>query len=160
MKKELINPIYLTTKNVFKDMIADIEEISRGDLDIKENPLHTEKLSVSIGLTGQLEGFVYIGFDENTALQILSSMMGGMEFKEVNEMVKSGIGEIGNILMGNTSSKFNELGYSTNITPPTVIEGNVSISSDIARFLKIPLITNLGTINMYLSIKESNGGKD
>ena len=46
MKKELINPIYLTTKNVFKDMIADIEEISRGDLDIKENTLHTEKLFI------------------------------------------------------------------------------------------------------------------
>ena len=154
MKKELINPIFLKTKEVFKDMIPKVNKINRGQLELKENPIKTETLAVSIGITGDLKGFVYLGFDKDTALDILSSMS-GMEFNQINEMVKSGIGEIGNILMGNIATRFSELDYQTDITPPTVIKGQIEISSDITQFLNIPLETNIGIVNIYVSVKEN-----
>jgi len=42
---------------------------------------------------------------KESALAIASAMLGGMEFTEVDDMVKSAIGELLNIIAGNAFSK-------------------------------------------------------
>lgn len=91
-----------------------------------------EQIDVILGLAGEIKGNIVVGFAKNTALKIVSGMMGGMEFADLDEIAISGISEFVNMLGGTTVSKLQTETF-IDITPPTVItsEGNASVISQL-----------------------------
>jgi len=59
---------------------------------------------------------------KESALAIASAMLGGMEFTEVDDMVKSAIGELLNIIAGNAFSKV-DVKAAVYISTPTLLIG-------------------------------------
>jgi chemotaxis protein CheX len=82
-----------------------------------------DPVNVLIGFTNSLTGNIVLGLDKETALKLVSAMMGGMEMSGFDEMVKSGLGEMLNMLAGTTLRKIqtNEI---TDLSPPTVVTGD------------------------------------
>jgi len=81
-----------------------------------------EDINVVIGLSNGLKGNILAGFPKSAALKIVSGMMGGTELSDVDDMVKSGLGEFTNMMSGNAiirlkSDKLIEL------SPPTLASG-------------------------------------
>ncbi|HOK88058.1 MAG TPA: chemotaxis protein CheX [Fervidobacterium sp.] len=75
-----------------------------------------------IGFVGDIEGNFVYSFSEETALKIVSRMM-GMEYNTIDELSLSAIGELGNMTSGSIAMNLEKLGYKIEITPPTVITG-------------------------------------
>jgi chemotaxis protein CheX len=58
----------------------------------------------------------------------------------MDELSKSAIGELGNMIMGNAATIFSTKGIGIDITPPVLAIGNMSISNLQLKNICIPLI--------------------
>lgn len=76
---------------------------------------------IRIGMTGHLQGDVLFGLEDALALRIVSAMMGGYPVQEMNELGKSAISELGNMISGNASTLLSNQGILIDITPPALL---------------------------------------
>lgn len=96
---------------------------------LKNTPILTRNVVIMIGITGQLKGFININLDEEFAKKIASNMMCGMPVTELDEMSKSAVSELCNMLMGRVCTSFSEQGIVLDITPPNILTGeNMQLS--------------------------------
>jgi len=80
-------------------------------------------MSVIMGFVGDFRGQVNFIMRKNVAMTLTSILAGGMEITEINELVKSAMGELANMIMGNACTRFSEQGVFMDITPPSIITG-------------------------------------
>ncbi len=153
MDVKYINPIFEATHSVLKNMVQ--LDAKRGDLQVKENHFMAQKVNASIGVTGDLKGFIYFSMQEDTALQIVERMA-GMEIDNFNELASSAIGELANIIMGNSATNLSNMDYNCDITPPAISLGEHSqYSPNQKNFLVIPLHTDIGNFEINVLLEES-----
>lgn len=121
MKVEYINPFLTACTDVISQMCG--VNINRGKPTLKHGAYSIENMGVSIGITGEVKGEVFYAMSQETAMHIASLMMCGMEVHEVDDLCRSAICELGNIITGQASVGFSEMGLDIDITPPKVIVG-------------------------------------
>lgn len=93
-------------------------------LEISESSVlaSAEEVNVHVGFTDGIRGNAVIGFSKETALSIVSIMMGGGDPGEFGFMAKSALGELGNMLVGGAMMA---AGGATviNLSAPTIVAG-------------------------------------
>ncbi len=131
--------------------------VSKGKIELEKSALTTEDITVLISLIGEVQGVVLYGLSQRTGLEIVARMM-GQEFEAFNDLARSGIAEMGNVITGRASIFLAEGGLEATISPPTVIEGaGAEISTvDFSRVV-VPLETEAGKITVHLALRESTG---
>ncbi len=75
-----------------------------------------------IGFVGSAEGSLIYSFNPETALKLVSRMMGST-YEAVDEFVMSAVGEVGNMIAGALAMNLEKIGCKINISPPTVVAG-------------------------------------
>lgn len=139
MNVEYINPFIEASQNVIAQTTGFNSSI--GKPYIKNAPYKNDNVMVLIGLTGKIYGNVVVSFSYDTAYKIVSAMMGGMQIQELDEMSKSAIAELCNMILGNTAMIFSQKNINIDITPPTVLTGeNMQLSPTKTVVVCIPLI--------------------
>lgn len=130
--------------------------VKRGGVRLERDAFTSEEVTAIVGVNGAMGGSFYLSMSENTALNIVSSMMGqGME--EFDELAQSGIAELANVVAGAASIGLADLGYTTNITPPLLLLGaNAKISSVEIQRLVVPLGTNHGNVHVHVALRENS----
>ncbi|WP_372588944.1 chemotaxis protein CheX [Fervidobacterium pennivorans subsp. shakshaketiis] len=105
---------------------------------------------------GNIEGNFVYAFNEETALKIVSKMM-GMEYNTLDELSLSAIGELGNMTSGSIAMNLEKLGYKIDITPPTVITGrDMKITAE-GLIIKLPVSLFITEdVELHIAIR---GGK-
>jgi chemotaxis protein CheX len=135
MKAEYINPFLESARMVIEQMVQ--IRPSTGQLALKDIKFVDHHVWVQIGLTGQMTGDIVFGFSETVALKIISAMMGGFVLTEIDDMGRSAISELGNMISGNASTMLYNQGVHVDITPPRVVDMSHLESR---RALTVPLI--------------------
>ena len=92
---------------------------------------------------------------EATALAIVGQMM-TQEFRELDALARSGIGELGNVITGRAGVLLEKAGIVADIAPPMLIvgRGGVMSSLDIPRLL-VPTETRVGGIELQIALKKA-----
>jgi chemotaxis protein CheX len=112
-------------------------------------------ISVIMGLTGDCCGTAYLAMNSTAGQKITSSMLGGMDVTEIDDMVKSAVGEFCNMIMGGACCELSNKSIMVDITPPTVIVGEAVTFSNNMITLSIPFQNNdFGDLSFDLAIKE------
>jgi chemotaxis protein CheX len=153
----LLNPFVQAAVEVLK---AEVEaDVSRGDISMQKSSLTSEDITVMINLVGDVYGVVMYGMHKNTCLNLVSKIL-GQEFTELNSLAQSGVAELGNVISGRATIRFSETGFKSNISPPTVLNGNgVEISTlDFPRIV-VPLNTQFGTLTVHLALRTKKQGE-
>lgn len=133
-----INPFIEASQGVFNDMCG--KKMNIGKLSIKGSPYNSSDVVVLIGITGGIRGQVIFNIKKQVACNIASSMMGGAEVKELDELSKSAICELTNMILGNTASIFYNRGLKVDITPPSFLVGqDMQITANNIQTISIPL---------------------
>lgn len=132
-----INPFLMASTNILKNMCK--IDASIGKPFIKSPAFFADTLIILIGFTGEMKGQAMIAFEKRVACDIASRMI-MMPVTELDEMSKSAIGELGNMIMGNTATIFSTKGIAIDITPPTIGNGTISFTNNYAQNLCIPLV--------------------
>jgi len=151
MKAEYINPFLESARMVMEQMMRVRPTI--GQLAIKDIAFQDGHIWIQIGLRGQINGDVIYGFNEQVALRIVSVMMGGFTLTEIDEIGRSAISELGNMISGNASTIFSSRGLMVEITPPKVMDGIAQPSVYARKALTVPLILeDLGQMELQVLI--------
>lgn len=155
MKIEYINPFIESAMYVLEQLnIRDIM-VEKNKLKILVEPISSLGVSALVGLTGQLKGRVIYDMDEPTALAIVSKM-NSEDFKVFNEMARSTINELANMITGTAVSKLSNLGYKFDLTPPSLFSGQKIIISDglQLKHLVVPIRCAGGLMNLNLGLTD------
>ncbi len=155
MKVEYVNPFIESASEVIEE-IANMKS-QRGQLSMKDPNTPFRDVCAILGVIGTVKGQVIYGFDEPTAKGIVSRMMMGAEVPEFDDMARSALGELGNIITGKASVSLETEGYPIEISPPTLVMAqNVRISSLKIPMIVVPLETEEGVIDIYIGLEESD----
>ncbi|MCC3377509.1 chemotaxis protein CheX [Cohnella sp. REN36] len=138
MKAEYINPFLESARMVIEQMVQ--IRPSTGQLTVKDIQFVDRHVWIQIGLTGQMTGDIVFGLSESVALKIISAMMGGFAITEIDELGKSAISELGNMISGNASTILFNQGVRVDITPPRVVHAVEGEDVGTRKVLAVPLI--------------------
>lgn len=97
---------------------------------------------IQVGVIGGIKGQVIIGMTEQKAKDTASVMMMGMPVETLDEMACSALGELGNMIMGNTSTIFSTMNVVFDITPPLLLSGSgLRLQAD-TKAIRVPIMIN------------------
>ncbi len=154
MRVDFINPFLEAADEVLLQLVQLNTE--RGRLALKMANQPYPELCIVLGVVGKVEGQVIYGMNNQTGCQIASKMMMGLEVKELDDMAKSALAELGNMITGRATIGLENAGYGCEISPPTLITGaNISISSPSTQILVVPLTTEAGTVDLHVGLEET-----
>ncbi|HON43105.1 MAG TPA: chemotaxis protein CheX [Bacillota bacterium] len=151
MKAEFVNPFASAVLMVFQKEFG--MNVMRDSLALQQGPLRGADVNTIIGVTGQLEGQVIYTFEEGVALRIASALM-GEAVEELDELAKSAVAELGNIITGNAAIGLSENGYNCILTPPTLLTGKELIVTTFTPVLNIPFSTDFGSVIVHVALRE------
>jgi len=133
---EHINPFLLASTKILKEMCYVDAKIGKPYM---QDPVFLDNtIVILIGVTGEMKGQVMIAFEHEIACDIASKMM-MMPITEMDEISRSAICELGNMILGNTATIFSTKGIEIDITPPTVGNGSMVFTNNFAQNISIPL---------------------
>ncbi len=146
-----INPFLMASTKILKEMC--FVDAKVGKPYIKSPAFFKDTLIILIGFTGEMKGQAMIAFENSVACDIASKMI-MMPITVMDELAKSAICELGNMIMGNTATIFSTRGIGIDITPPTLGTGTISFSNNYASNICIPLqYEDNKTIEINIAIK-------
>jgi chemotaxis protein CheX len=151
MKAEYINP-FLESARIVIEQVANVRPTT-GQLGVKDVKFVEKYIWIQIGMTGQMQGDIMFGLHESVALKMVSAMMGGFVITEMDEMGKSAISELGNMISGNASTMLYNQGVRVDITPPKLIHAITEEGFQVKKALTIPLIMEgIGELDIQVLI--------
>jgi chemotaxis protein CheX len=155
MNVEYINPFIEASQQVIQ-MMTGIKP-TLGKVHLKNSPYPSDSVAVIVGLTGKLRGQVIISLNIETAMSIASIMMGGMPIEKFDDMPKSAISELGNMIMGNTATILFTKGIGIEITPPSLLMGEkITVSQSSMKTICVPLnLGNDGKVTVDISLEKN-----
>ncbi|WP_456275774.1 chemotaxis protein CheX [Bacillus sp. AK128] len=96
------------------------------------------KMSVLIGITGDVKGRIVIDGDPTT-FSTIGEVMYGMQLE--GEMLESFTGELGNMIAGNLATNASQNNLIMDITPPTILVGEAKLSG-FKQAIQVPVTIN------------------
>lgn len=152
VKAEYINAFIKASTEVLNNFVSD--KFSVGRPLVRSNPFPTKEIVIILGITGDIKGQAVFSLDISMAKAIASGMMMGMPVEEIDEMAKSALSELGNMIMGNSATLLFNEGTKIDITPPSLVKGtDIEISTAGMETICVPLVSASGDVEFDIGIK-------
>ncbi|MBR6535606.1 MAG: chemotaxis protein CheX [Lachnospiraceae bacterium] len=146
-----INPFLLSAQQILVQVCS--IQTNVGQLSKENMCIDGESVFIMLGITGEMTGQVCIVFDLAVAKDVASRMMMGMPVAEIDDMAKSALSELGNMIMGNAATLLSNNDFRIDITPPTLGMGATRLSSPNMTSIKVPLVYESGEVKLYFLLK-------
>jgi chemotaxis protein CheX len=117
--------------------------IQKGNLSVKDKELISSGIVIIVGIVGAVKGNIVYTIDVENAKKIASTMMMGMPVDELDEMSKSALAELTNMLTANAATSFSNSGIPIDISTPTLLHGkNMVVDMSSNQVLCIELLAD------------------
>ncbi|GKX32107.1 chemotaxis protein CheX [Vallitalea longa] len=138
---EYINPFIGAAQKILRDVCQLETKLQKPYL--KDAKYEGDVLAVIIGVTGNIKGQVILTLSISAACNIASKMMMGMPVDQLNNMAKSAISELSNMILGNAATALSQKGLIVDITPPSICLGkDMNIMVNHSKNICVPLKFN------------------
>lgn len=153
MNVKFLSPFVEAAYTVLEAEVG-LKSAQRGELSLEHSACTTNDITALISIVGQVQGVVLYGMSQVTALNIVSQIL-GQPFQEFDELAQSGIGELANVITGHAGKRLSDAGFEAKISTPTLVLGKGTVIStlDFER-LQVPLLTEMGEIQIHLALRE------
>lgn len=121
MDVRLINPFIGAVTGIMPQI--GFSSITRKGISLKEKKFMVSGVVLTLGIVGDKKGNVVYSIDMDGAKKIASTMMMGMPVEELDDMSKSALSELSNMLTANASINFSNDGINVDISVPTMMYG-------------------------------------
>lgn len=153
MQAEYINTFIEGAESVIK-MLCGIK-VKHQEIYLRNSPILFNQVVIMIGIIGKVKGQVYFELSIDTAKKIASAMMGGISVLQLDEISKSAVSEMGNMIMGNVSTIFESKDMEIDITPPTFLTGEkIEVSNKLPNIVAPLELEGLGTMLVNVAAEE------
>ncbi len=154
MKAEIVNIFQKATLSVLKTMAS--LEVQPGQAFIKNGSRASGDISGIVGITGAMEGSLSLSFSRECILFVISRML-GEDQKEINEEVKDAVGELTNMISGDSRRRLVDIGYAFQGAIPSVISGPGHEIKHITKgpVLSVPFKAPVGEFSLEVCLQQS-----
>lgn len=150
MDAKLINP-FLQSFNTIMPQLG--FEIERGNISVKDK-IGGTGITISVGLTGDVKGNVIYTLPMDSGKGIASKMMMGTPVEELDDMAKSALSEMANMLTANASIFYSNDGINTDISTPLLVTGrDLEIKVDSEKIMCIEMKADGMPIEINISVE-------
>ncbi len=119
------------------------ENVQMGKLSAKGDQVISSGIIIVVGIVGAIRGNVIYAIGMEQAKKIASTMMMGMPVDEFDDMAKSALSELTNMLTATAATCFSNIGVQLDISTPTMLQGeNISVNVNTDKILCIQLFAN------------------
>ncbi|MEO1008054.1 MAG: chemotaxis protein CheX [Planctomycetota bacterium] len=153
---ELVQPFVSSVQHVFATMLQLPVEV--GEPSIKGGDAAEHGVSAVIGLRGECEGSVSLGFSEESAVRIVSLFVGREPDFGSADFVDA-LGELANMVVGGAKSRIE--GRRTTITLPRVVLGptHAASSREDTPAIELPCGSDCGGFTIEIAIRDRTAGQ-
>ncbi len=138
MDAKLVNPIIDAFMEVMPQMGFAMPKRQR--IYLQERNVISRGVTIKVGITKQLRGNVVYNMTADTAKYIASTMMLGVPVEKFNDLVKSAIREMANMLTARAATQYAQMGFEVDITTPELmIEEDYTIKISDAHYLTVEM---------------------
>jgi len=155
---EYIQIFIESAENFFQTMTSVQPKV--GQFFFKNDPFSQSDVSARMEIHGRMEGTICISFEKSVAVFVVSDML-QEEIAEFNLEVKDGIGEVVNIITGNTKSFFQKKHIPFEIGLPKIFTGKhyTHPLSPKVPCIVVPFITPQGTVFVEVCVQINENAK-
>lgn len=145
MQAEFINPLIEASKYVILSTTK--QEVKVGQVFVRNTPSNEGGVGICLGITGKIRGQVVFSMKQAVAIDIASLMM-NTQVIELDEVSRSAVTELANMIMGKTAAALFDSGLKIDITPPAFLLGEnlCYLGTSKVKTLCIPFILENGNI--------------
>jgi len=160
MKAEFLNPFVKSVIDIISSTIS--ETPVKGKIFLRDKyPYKTDNVAIIVGIAGRISGQLVLSLNDECARSIAAVMLMEEEVPELDEIAQSALAEMSNMITANATIGLSEVGYTCDITPPSVITGRqmeISCKEEI-KTIVIPLELSMGKIDVNISLIENSSEK-
>ncbi len=155
MKEEYVNSFLVPARLVWQKELG--QELAVESAKVVSHQFMTEDITAVIGVSGRLEGNVLYGFNEESAVKIVSTMI-GEEVEDIqNDLALSALGEIANMITGNAATLLAQAGYPCQISPPVIVEPKGSRFTIMGSTqILVSFTSPLASLSVRISLRETS----
>ncbi|MCD7826597.1 MAG: chemotaxis protein CheX [Clostridiaceae bacterium] len=150
MKAEHVNPFIISVCKIMKDMC--MLDLKIGKPSISNGNYQSDASIIKLGLLGALTGEVVLNFSQSAALEIVSKMM-MTPVQTIDDLGKSAISELGNMIAGNAATVFANSNLLIDITTPSYYLGS-EYKTNASELFSIPFSSESGDLTVDIFIQE------
>ena len=154
MDAQVVNKFLQATSTVLADYFS-IAVSQNGSPNVVKGADVRDPVAIILGITGDLEGLFLIGYSQDTALNIARTMMGNPEYPQIDDMCRSALSELSNMIGGMTSTGLSELGYFCNLEPPAFLTAETGNSLNSQTMIALPFSTPVGDFRVCVGLREA-----
>lgn len=145
MQAEFVNPIIEAVVYVISTSLK--MEAKVGQVFVRTAPSNCGGVGICLGITGKLRGQVVFSMQNSLACKIASKMM-REEIEELDEVSRSAVTELANMIMGRTAATLFNNGVKIDITPPAFLLGEnlIYLGTNKVKTLCVPFILEDGSL--------------
>jgi len=155
VKAEVVNKILASTTSVLTEYFNITLEQNGAPVTVNDTEA-LDAVTVILGITGDLEGQFLLGYNNTTALNIARVMLGNPDYPELDEMGKSALSELGNMIGGLTSTGLSDLGFFCNLSPPTLVTTSAgTICTGTPVMIALPISSSAGDFRVCVGLREN-----
>ena len=121
MDVKMINPFIGAVTGIMPQI--GFANVTRKGISLKDKKFIVNGVVLTLGIVGDRKGNVVYSIDMEGAKKIASTMMMGMPVDELDDMSKSALSELSNMLTANASINFSNDGINIDISVPTMMYG-------------------------------------
>jgi chemotaxis protein CheX len=153
MKAEFVNPIVQATYDVLEEVLA--TDISRRKIEKHVDSLPLHRISVLVGLNGNVEGYVLLSMPLDVVLSI-AAIITGEEIAALDEVVQAAVIGLMDTIMQEAVQQLQDSDVEVNAAPAALFWGQgVQLSCAEIDAAVILLQMPLGTVELTVALRES-----
>ena len=148
-----VNPFIQSSISIMRAMAQMELAIGRPSLGILN--FEDTTFLLQVGVTGEMKGQVILAMSVEIAKKVASAMMCGMPIEELDEMPRSALSELSNMIMGNAATLFSSQEIIIDITPPmSMLGSHLSLQAEVEA-LRVPLLyEGKEAVELYVCISQ------
>lgn len=151
---DVVKPLITAASTVLETMA--FTPVRAGRPYVKQDSVARGDVTGIVGLTGEASGTISVSFTEGSILQIVSNMF-GEKIDEINEEIGDAVGEITNMISGQSRKILEEQGRSVEAAIPTVIMGKGHTVTHMTKqsVTAIPFATDHGEFTIEVCFEDA-----
>jgi chemotaxis protein CheX len=152
MDVKYVNPFIESFTSVMPQL--GFAAVNKGGASVKGQEITCSGVIIIVGFIGTIKGNVVYNIGTEEAKKIASTMMMGMAVAELDDMAKSALSELSNMLTANAATSFASIGENIDISTPTLLSGDsIAVKMSSKQVLCVQLISDGIPVDINIAIE-------
>ncbi|MDR3588335.1 MAG: chemotaxis protein CheX [Negativicutes bacterium] len=150
MDAQLVNPFLAALSAILPQL--GFKNVVRGKVFTHAQFVEAQGVTVNVAMTNQISGNVVFNMTEEAAKGLSSTIMMGMAVTSLDDMAKSAICEMVNMVASNAVSALSKNGIAVKLEPPVITQSNSKIKVCDNTFIGIEMIADELKFEMEIGV--------